>query len=60
MCYKDKTFCIKSDECKTECDRRLTEDDKSIAEKLDLFVSYANLERDCGKFEPKEKQCLEN
>lgn len=41
ICYKDKTFCCVSD-CVTDCSRRLTQDGKYRAEKLNLPVAFSD------------------
>lgn len=47
-CYKDKTFCIKSDICtNNECDRKLSERDKEAIKEYDLLVSWS----DCSTIE---------
>lgn len=51
ICYKDRTFCSSPD-CKNECGRKITEDEKVYAKKLGLLVSYAYF---CNK-EPMEKK----
>jgi hypothetical protein len=40
MCYKDRTFCS-SLNCKNDCGRKITEDQKKEAQKLELPIAYA-------------------
>lgn len=40
MTFKDKTYCA-SPNCKNECGRKMTEEEKKIVESKDLDVSYA-------------------
>ncbi len=47
--YKDKTFCA-SPNCKNECGRKLTQEDKKKAQELGLFISLAYFCSDEGKF----------
>lgn len=42
ICYKDMTFCGNSPECgNVDCDRKLTERDKAIAQRHDLPIAQA-------------------
>lgn len=56
--YKDKSFCIKSDICTNyECDRKLSERDKTVIKELDLLVAWSDCSTiECDKFIQEEKQ----
>lgn len=49
MCYRDRTYCI-SPNCKGECGKKLTDEERKRAEKSKLPISYAYF---CG--EPKDE-----
>lgn len=48
--FKDKTYCA-SPNCKNECGRKMTEEEKEKVEKHKLYVSYAYF---CGNDDIKD------
>lgn len=52
ICYKDRTFCTFHEECKTPCDRALTEEVKIKANGAGLLISHFVDKPEC--FTPKE------
>ncbi len=49
MCYKDKTFCA-SPNCKNECGRQMTDQQRVEAVRLGLFISWGYF---CSEPDPK-------
>lgn len=45
MCYKDKTFCA-SPNCKNECGRQITDQQRGEAQRLGLLISWGYF---CGE-----------
>lgn len=58
ICYRDKTFCQSSDECKnTKCWRYLSEEAKKDSGEIGLPICFADFKNDegyCEGFIPKE------
>lgn len=54
ICYKDRGWCSKSEECNENCFRRLTEEEKVKAKKWwggdDFPVQYADYSNECEKY----------
>ncbi len=40
ICYRDMTFCI-SEDCKNECGRQLTKEDREKADKIGLPIAVS-------------------
>ena len=51
MCYKDKTFCA-SPQCKNECGRQMTNEEKEHIKTQKEWVSYAYF---CGQPDEEKK-----
>lgn len=51
MCYRDKTFCASPD-CKNECGRQITDEQRGEAERLGLLIAWGYF---CGEPEKTER-----